>query len=98
MKMPIPRRCAQCGAVLPWNKLWGLSWSNGIWPCPGCGKMFKVDMNRRSNLTFISTVFICGLLAMCFAYTWNLAWLALPGLVAIWSADRPVVAEETPSL
>ena len=41
MNFPIPRRCAQCGEVFPWQKLWGLSWSNENWPCPGCGAMLK---------------------------------------------------------
>lgn len=95
MKFPIPRRCARCGDVLPWQRMWGLSWSHEPWACAGCGGMLKVDLDRRSNLTFVSTVFICGLMAMCFTYSWNLAMLAIPGLAGIWMLDRPVLAEES---
>jgi len=52
-------------------------------------------MDRRSNLTFLSTVFVCGLLVMCFAFSWYLAVLLVPGFLAIWAQDRPMVAKET---
>jgi hypothetical protein len=57
--------------------------------------MLRADMERRSNLTFVSTVFVCGLLATCFAWTWYVALLAVPGFVATWSLDRAVVASES---
>jgi hypothetical protein len=86
------RKCPRCGGPIARYRLWGLSWSAAPWPCGGCDAMLGVDMDRRSNLTFVSTVFVCGLLATCFAWTWYAALLAVPGFVAIWSLDRAVVA------
>lgn len=94
MKLPLPHRCARCGTVIPRHMLWGLSWSADKWKCPGCGTLLMVDLDRRSNLTFVSTVFICSLLALCFTWSWSVALLVPPGLAAIWALDRPVVAEE----
>lgn len=92
MKSLSLRRCPQCGDPVPWRRLWGLSWSSAPWKCEGCGATLRVDMDRRSNLTFASTVFVCGLLASCFVWTWYAALLAGPGFAAIWSLDRAQVA------
>lgn len=94
MKSLSLRRCPRCGDPIPGRRLWGLSWSAATWECAGCGAKLRVDHDRRSNLTFVSTVFVCGLLATCFAWGWSAALLAVPGFVAIWSLDRAVVAPE----
>ena len=94
MSLNIVRRCPRCGEPIPSTRLWGLSWSHDPWKCDGCGTMLRVDMDHRSNLTFVSTVIVCGLLAASFAITWKLAFLAVPGFLAVWSQDRAMVAEE----
>ena len=85
-------KCPQCGETVPWRRLWGLSWAQGPWECGGCGAQLRVNMTRRSNLTFISTAFVCGLMAACFATTWSLAALLVPGFLLIWYFDTAAVA------
>ena len=85
-------KCPKCGDTLSWKKLWGLSWSQEPWNCGECETLLRVDMNRRSSLTFLSTAFVCGLMAACFAITWTLAWLLLPGFLVIWYFDTAAVA------
>ena len=94
MKLSVSHGCPRCGRPVPWRRLWGLSWSAGSWNCAGCGARLRVDMDRRSNLTFLSTVFLCALLASCHAFTWYLAFMLVPGFAVIWSRDRPAVARE----
>ena len=86
------RVCPRCGEPVPWRRLWGLSWSADPWKCGACGTMLRVDMDRRSNLSLVSTVFVCGLLAICFTWSWYAALLVVPGFPAIWSQDRAKVA------
>ena len=49
-------------------------------------------MDRRSNLTFISTVFVGGLMAACFTTTWSLAAILVPGFLVIWYFAKAAVA------
>ena len=85
-------KCPKCGGRVSWSKLWGLSWSQDPWECGGCGTLLQVNMERRSSLTFISTAFVCGLMAACFTTTWSLAALLLPGFLVIWYFDTAAVA------
>ena len=85
-------KCPECRKTISCKKQWGLSWSQKPWVCGGCGAPLRVDMDRRSHLTFISTVFVCGLMAACFTTTWSLAALLLPGFLVIWYFDRAAVA------
>jgi len=85
-------KCPECGGTISWKKQWGLSWSQQPWGCESCGVPLRVDMDRRSNLTFISTVFVGGLMAACFTTTWSLAAILVPGFLVIWYFDKAAVA------